>query len=145
MPDKPGAGAAPQLAISLDPGSDLPLYRQIVDHVWVKVAEGVLDPGEKLPTVRQWAVDLGVHPNTVARAYKELELLGVVVRRAGEGTFVGLKPADRHEIERQAKLERLCLKVLSRAQALGFTADELLESLTELQSQEDSKSTRRSV
>ncbi len=145
MPDKPGAGAAPQLAISLDPGSDLPLYRQIVDHVWVKVAEGVLDPGEKLPTVRQWAVDLGVHPNTVARAYKELELLGVVVRRAGEGTFVGLKQADRHEIERHAELERLCLKVLSRAQALGFTADELLESLTELQSQEDSKSTRRSV
>ncbi len=145
MPDKPGAGAAPQLAISLDPGSDLPLYRQIVDHVWVKVAEGVLDPGEKLPTVRQWAVDLGVHPKTVARAYKELELLGVVVRRAGEGTFVGLKQADRHEIERHAELERLCLKVLSRAQALGFTADELLESLTELQSQEDSKSTRRSV
>ncbi len=145
MPDKPGAGAVPQLAISLDPGSDLPLYRQIVDHVWVKVAEGVLDPGEKLPTVRQWAVDLGVHPNTVARAYKELELLGVVVRRAGEGTFVGLKPADRHEIERQAKLERLCLKVLSRARALGFTADELLESLTELQSRGDSKSTRRSI
>ncbi len=145
MPDKPGAGAAPQLAISLDPGSDLPLYRQIVDHVWVKVAEGVLDPREKLPTVRQWAVDLGVHPNTVARAYKELELLGVVVRRAGEGTFVGLKPADRHEIERHAELERLCLKVLSRAQVLGFTVDELLESLTELQSQEDSKSTRRSV
>ncbi len=145
MPDKPGAGVAPQLAISLDPGSDLPLYRQIVDHVWVKVAEGVLDPGEKLPTVRQWAVDLGVHPNTVARAYKELELLGVVVRRAGEGTYVGLKPADRHEIERQAELERLCLKVLSQAQALGFTADELLESLTELQSRGDSKSTRRSV
>ncbi len=145
MPDKPGAGAVPQLAISLDPGSDLPLYRQIVDHVWVKVAEGVLDPGEKLPTVRQWAVDLGVHPNTVARAYKELELLGVVVRRAGEGTFVGLKPADRHEIERQAELERLCLKVLSRAQALGFTADELLESLAELQSRGDSKSPRRSV
>lgn len=145
MPDKPGAGVAPQLAISLDPGSDLPLYRQIVDHVWVKVAEGVLDPGEKLPTVRQWAVDLGVHPNTVARAYKELELLGVVVRRAGEGTFVGLKPADRHEIERQAELERLCLKVLSQAQALGFTADELLESLAELQSRGDSRSTRRSV
>ncbi len=145
MPDMPGAGAAPQLAISLDPGSDLPLYRQIVDHVWVKVAEGVLDPGEKLPTVRQWAVDLGVHPNTVARAYKELDLLGVVVRRAGEGTFVGLKPADRHEIERQAELERLCLKVLSRVQALGFTVDELLESLAELQSRGDSGSTRRSV
>ena len=145
MPDKPGAGATQQLAISLDPGRDLPLYRQIVDHVWVKVAEGGLDPGEKLPTVRQWAVDLGVHPNTVARAYKELELLGVVVRRAGEGTFVGLKQADRHEIERQAELERLCLKVLSRAQALGFTVDELLESLAELQSRGDSRSTRRSV
>ena len=145
MPDKPGAGVAPQLAISLDPGSDLPLYRQIVDHVWVKVAEGVLDPGEKLPTVRQWAVDLGVHPNTVARAYQELELLGVVVRRAGEGTFVGLKQADQHEIERHAELERLCLKVLSQTQALGFTVDELLESLTELQSRGDSKSTRRSV
>jgi GntR family transcriptional regulator len=103
-----------------------------------------LERGERLPTVRQWAIDLGVHPDTVARAYKELELLGVVVRRAGEGTFVGLKPPNRKELERQADLERLCRDMLAQTKGLGFTFDELLETLAELQSRGDSKSRRRS-
>ncbi len=144
MSDPQRARTNQLLAVPLDHGSDSPLYRQIVDHLWPKVAEGVLEPGERLPTVRQWAIDLGVHPDTVARAYKELELLGVVVRRAGEGTFVGLKPPNRNEIERQADLERVCHGMLAQAETLGFTFDELLETLSQLQSRGDSKSRRRS-
>jgi GntR family transcriptional regulator len=144
VPDPQRARTNQPLAVSLDHGSDSPLYRQIVDHVWLKVAAGELEPGERLPTVRQFAIDLGVHPDTVVRAYKELELLGVAMRRAGEGTYVGLRPPDRKELERQADLERLCRDMLAQTENLGFTFDELLETLAELQSRGDSKSGRRS-
>lgn len=145
MSDPQRAKQSRWLAVPLDHGSDSPLYRQIVDHVWLNVAEGSLEPGARLPTVRQWAVDLGVHPDTVVRAFKELELLGVVVRRAGEGTFVGLKPPDRNELERQADLERLCGELLGQAESLGFTFDELIEALSDMRSRGDSKPGRRSV
>lgn len=122
------------LQITLDTGSTVPLYRQIVDRVWLEVIDGTLDPGERLPTIRGLAIDLSVHPNTVARAYKELELLGVVIQRSGEGTFVGLKPPDREEFERRATFEGLCRRVVNEARDLGFTLDELIDTLAEFRS-----------
>ncbi len=142
MPDPSRAGEVSELAITLDTGSDVPLYRQIADHVWLEVAEGTLEPGQRLPTVRQCAIDLGVHPDTVARAYKELEMLGVV-RRTGDGTFVGLKPADKNEVERHAALASLCGDVLARIGELGFTLDEFVETLSESQPPGSSKSGKR--
>ena len=133
------------LDITLDPGSSVPLYRQIVNRLWLEVAEGTLDPGQRLPTTRRLAIDLGVHPDTVARAYKELELLGVVIHRSAEGTFVGLKPADRQEFERRAGFETLCQESLERTKSLGFTLDELIDTLGEFRSVERrSESTGRS-
>ncbi len=143
MPDPSRAGEVGQLAITLDTGSDVPLYRQIVDHVWLEVAEGTMDPGQRLPTVRQCAIDLGIHPDTVARAYKGLELLGVIVRRAGDGTFVGLKPADKNEVERHAALATLCGDVLSQIGELGFTLDEFVDTLNESQPPRGSTSGKR--
>ena len=143
MPDPSRAREVRQLAVTLDTGSDVPLYRQIADHVWLEVAEGTLEPGQRLPTVRQCAIDLGVHPDTVARAYRELEMLGVVIRRSGDGTFVGLKPADKNEVERYAALASLCGDVLSRIGELGFTLDELVETLSESQPPRSSKSGKR--
>ncbi len=142
MPDPSRAGEVHELAVTLDTGSDAPLYRQIADHVWLEVAEGTLEPGQRLPTVRQCAIDLGVHPDTVARAYKELEMLGVV-RRTGDGTFVGLKPADKNEVERHAALASLCGDVLARIGELGFTLDEFVETLGESQPPRSSKSEKR--
>ena len=142
MPDPSRAGEVHELAVTLDTGSDVPLYRQIADYVWLEVAEGTLDPGQRLPTVRQCAIDLGVHPDTVARAYKELEMLGVV-RRTGDGTFVGLKPADKNEVERHAALASLCGDVLARIGELGFTLDEFVETLSESQPPSSSKSRKR--
>ncbi len=142
MPDPSRAGEVSELAVTLDTGSDVPLYRQIADHVWLEVAEGTLEPGQRLPTVRQCAIDLGIHPDTVARAYKELEMLGVV-RRTGDGTFVGLKPADKDEVERHAALASLCGDVLARIGELGFTLDEFVETLSESQPPRSSKSGKR--
>lgn len=120
------------LKLQLDAGSDLPLYRQIVDHVWLEVIEDRLHPGQRLPTVRQLAITLGVHLDTVGRAYRELELLGVVHTRRGEGTVVGLKASQQAELERQRRLEALCTRAADEARAIGCTIGDVVELLTEM-------------
>lgn len=125
------SGLAQRLALYLEPGGPDPLYRQIVNRLWLEVVTGTLDTGERLPTVRQLAVDLGVHPASVSRAYKELEHLGVLTVRPG-GTFVALSSPDASTLERQAQLERLCRDLLSQADAFGFAPHELIDTLREL-------------
>ena len=141
--DHQRAGIAQRLALYIHQGSETPVYRQIVDRLWLEVITGTLETGERLPTVRQLAIDLALHPNTVSRAYEELELLGVL-RTKGEGTFVGLGPSAKSEIERRARLERLCSEVVSQAKALGFDLDELIETLGEFRSGNDDRGLRRS-
>jgi GntR family transcriptional regulator len=131
VPDQRRPGLAERLLPFLDVGDAEPLHRQIVDRVWLEVVTGTLETGERLPTVRQLAVDLNVHPNTVQHAYEELELLGVVVTRPGEGKFVALSSPDRPALERRAQLERLCRDVLTQGRALGFTVDDLIDMLVE--------------
>jgi GntR family transcriptional regulator len=128
------AGLAERLALYLDKGSGEPLFRQIADRVWLEVVSGTLETGERLPTVRQFAIDLGVPPGTVERAYEELERLGLLVRRPG-GTFITLSSPDTPELERRAQLERLCRELLERAETLGFSPTELMDTLTDLRSE----------
>ena len=71
----------------LDLRSGVPVYRQLIDQVLVAVASGTLGPGDQLPTVRQLAVDLSINPNTVVRAYKELEIRGFLADTAGFRDF----------------------------------------------------------
>ncbi len=120
------------LDIPLDPSRREPLYRQIADAVWEQVADGSLDSGDRLPTIRQSAIDLGVHPNTVARAHKELELLGIVVRKGGVGTIVGIRRSDTDSLKRERMLVMVCRRAISRAEQLGFTMDDVMDALTEL-------------
>lgn len=119
------------LATRLDRGSEQPLSRQIADRLWLEVISGTLDTGQRLPTVRQLAIDLGIHPKTVQRAYDELERLGVVTVRPG-GTFVSLSVPDAEERERVAQLEEASREALRRTEALGFSIDDLMDMLAEL-------------
>ena len=132
MTDGSPSREARKLELRVDAGSEVPLYRQISDFVWVAVADGSFETGDRLPTVRQAAIDLGVHPDTVSRAYKELDLLGVVVRRGAEGTFVGLKPSARNELERRRRLEDICRQAVSEAERAGFSIDDVAETLADL-------------
>jgi len=116
----------------LDTRSGVPFYRQIIDRVMLGLADGTLDTGDKLPTVRSLAVDLQVNPNTVARAYHDLELVGVVETRRGSGTFVASLRPRVPELERQRQLEQLCTGLVAEAQGLGFSIEELVETLREL-------------
>ena len=64
------------IRLGIDRGSGVPLYRQLIERIWAGVASGELPPGCQLPTVRSLAVDLAINPNTVVRAYRELEIEG---------------------------------------------------------------------
>jgi GntR family transcriptional regulator len=117
------------ITIRLDIKSGVPFYRQIIDQVKSAIATGQLGPGDRLPTVRQLAVDLSVNPNTVARAYTELELTGLVETQMGSGTFVGQYEVEQDDVERRRILDQICQEFLSRASSHGFTLDDILDSL----------------
>ena len=117
------------IQIQVDIKSGVPFYRQIIDQVRSAIATGRLSPGDRLPTVRQLAVDLSVNPNTVARAYTELELTGLVETQMGSGTFVGPQRVEQDDVERRRLLDQLSQEFLSRASSHGFTIDEVLENL----------------
>ena len=79
----------------LDSASGVPVYRQLIDQVTGGIASGMLSAGEQLPTVRQVAVDLAINPNTVVRAYRELEIRGLLETQQGTGTFISHKKIER--------------------------------------------------
>lgn len=118
------------IEIKLDVKSGVPFYRQIIDQVKSAIATGQVEPGDRLPTVRQLAVDLSINPNTVSRAYTELELTGLVETQMGSGTFVGQRRVQQDEIERKRLLDEVCQELLARASTHGFTLDDILENLT---------------
>src|SRR5678815_2700276 len=88
---------------SLDMHSGVPVYRQIIDQVIGGIATGALAAGDQIPTVRQLAVDLAINPNTVIRAYRELEIRGVLETQQGTGTFISHRKTPRDDAERQRR------------------------------------------
>lgn len=128
-----------RFAFRLDVQSGVPVYRQIIDQVTGGMASGVLKAGDQLPTVRQLAVDLAINPNTVVRAYGELEIRGVLETQQGTGTFISRQKIKRDEVERQRRLNQLVSEFMARAGAMGFTVQELLGQLHDLQTDQQRK------
>ena len=100
------------LSFSISPASDVPIFRQVMQHIQRAVASGKLEVGAQLPAVRTLAEDLVINPNTVARAYQELIREGVVESRSGVGVFVTARRQVFSEEERLRRLrhsaEQLC-------------------------------------
>jgi GntR family transcriptional regulator len=119
----------------LDLHSGMPVYRQIMDQVRGGIAAGALTAGDQLPTVRQLAVDLEINPNTVVRAYRELELGGLLETHQGTGTFISAQKMKRADAQREKQLAQIVADCVSRAGAAGFTVDELIEELRGLSSE----------
>lgn len=134
------AGSAkPRFRFRLDLQSGVPVYRQIMDQVCAGVASGSLAAGDQLPTVRQLAVDLTVNPNTVVRAYRELELGGLLETHQGTGTFVARKKNSKDRAERDRLLAQIVGDLVARAGAAGFSVDDVLEQLRELANEPTSR------
>jgi GntR family transcriptional regulator len=117
---------------ALDLHSGVPVYRQLIDQVRAGMASGSLAEGDQLPTVRQLAVDLAINPNTVMRAYRELELTGLLETHQGTGTFIGSKKIEKKSAERERQLSQMAGEVAARAGAAGFTVEDLIARLREL-------------
>ena len=131
-------GAA-AISFRLDAHSGVPVYRQLIDQVQAGIAAGVLAVGDQLPTVRQVAVDLVINPNTVLRAYREMEIRGMLDTQQGSGTFIADKKIEYSKVERERQLGQLVGEFVSRAGAAGFTVEQLIELLNELLSEGNSR------
>jgi len=121
--------APTRFTFHLDLHSGVPVYRQIIDQVRGGIASGALEAGHQLPTVRQLAVDLAINPNTVVRAYRELELGGLLETHQGTGTFISAQKLKKANAERERQLAQIVSDAVARAGAAGFTVDELVEQL----------------
>ncbi len=115
--------------IDLDPHSGVPIYRQIISQILYAIARGDLKPGTQLPTVRRLAVDLSVNPNTVLKAYKELEIRGNLETHQGTGTFITDADVRVSEDEKRRLVTQLCRDVIARGGAYGVALEEIIEAL----------------
>lgn len=113
----------------IDSKSGVPFYRQIIEQAKFAVARGDLQPGDQLPTVRQLAVELSINPNTVIRAYKEMEIEGLLETHQGSGTFLTNQRPKIDSLERQRMLDQILTELLARASSYGLSLDEVLAGL----------------
>ena len=102
---------------------------KIAESIETAIRQGGLHPGDQLPTVRQLAVDLSINPNTVIRAYRQLEIEGTLETQQGSGTYVGHQPPEIDRVERQRMLDQILTELLARASNYGFTLDDVLDGL----------------
>jgi len=117
------------LRFSLDLKSGVPYYKQVILQIEKAIVDGRLQNGDQLPTVRKLAAELKINPNTVARAYNELEIRGIVNTQQGTGTFISDKKIELTEVEKERILSELTHPYISNARAYGFTLEDLIKHL----------------
>jgi GntR family transcriptional regulator len=113
----------------LDPAGGTPFYRQIIDQIKFGIASGNFKTGEQLPTVRALAVQLKVNLNTIAKAYKELEILGILDTQQGSGTFINANGFVLSAEEKQRKIQDICMEFLTVAYTYGFSKENVITEL----------------
>jgi len=118
--------------LRIDTSNGVPIYIQIVEQIKRTVALGRLKPEDGLPSVRQLALDLIINPNTVARAYLELEHQGVIYKRQGQGTFISSRAVEASRRERNKIVSALFEKAIVEAVNSGMTAMEIDEIYQQL-------------
>jgi GntR family transcriptional regulator len=114
--------------------SGIPVYKQIVHQVQAAIADGRLQEDDQLPTVRALHQKLKVNPNTVAKAYRELELGGLIVTQRGSGCFVAVTPvpAKLSDREKKTKADELSARMAAEARSHGISLQTLIQNLTQI-------------
>lgn len=118
---------------ALEFNSGIPVYKQIVNRICSALASGAFKEGDRLPTIRSLHQQLDVNPNTVAKAYRELEIKGVITSERGNGSFIkaGSAAVQLSPGERRERLESFYRRMLSEAAGCGLTEEEVLNYITE--------------
>lgn len=118
--------------INIDARSSTPIYEQIIHGVKESIVKGILQPGDKLPSVRELASMLTTNPNTVSKAYTELERMKIIETLRGRGTFVSTDYKPKLEEDRMAKLKEDLKKILLDAHYMGIKSVEIKKIMDEL-------------
>ncbi|MDR1894594.1 MAG: GntR family transcriptional regulator [Spirochaetales bacterium] len=116
---------------SLDPSDGTPIYRQIIQQIENAILSGRMQNGDRLPTIRSLAVALKTNPNTIAKAYGELEIRGILTTQVGSGTFISGKRPEFREDHRARKIRQVMEKFVRTMGDLGVGKDELIKMLGE--------------
>jgi GntR family transcriptional regulator len=128
------------LDITINLADGVPIYRQIVNQVKYLAASGLIKAGEELPPIRTLALQLKVTPNTIVKAYHELEISGVVQKRHGSGTFVSDARPQLALRQRRRVIEQRIDALLAEAHQLNFTTDDILRLVRERKAAMDESS-----
>lgn len=109
--------------IRIDPSGAVPIYQQIIQEVKLLLAGGIISPGEQLPSVRKLAMTLRVNPNTVSKAYNEMEREGIAETRRGEGTFISLSNRQLKENQGEELMKEQIASLVEMAEKFGLSAE----------------------
>lgn len=122
--------------ISIDNRSRIPIYEQLVNGYKLQIMNGVLQADDQLPSVRQLAQELTINPNTIQKAYRELERLGYTYSVPGKGSFVN-KVEDMMQKERITMLTESLEKIVQELLFLGLTKEEIIETIQTMRGDND--------
>jgi GntR family transcriptional regulator len=107
------------MTFSLDNENGVPIYRQIIRQIEFAILSGRLCSGDRLPTIRSLAVELKINPNTIAKAYGELEIRGILVTQVGSGTYVSDKKPEKEEDDQARKIRETMEHFIQEMSGLG--------------------------
>jgi GntR family transcriptional regulator len=127
------------MLIRVDPSSSIPVFQQIVDEIKSAIARGACRPGEMIPSVRHMAAQALVNPNTVAKAYRDLEREGVVTTRKGLGVFVGDKASRTCRDGRREDIQDKFKDIAAEARRAGMSDEELRAALDRALAEENAR------
>lgn len=113
--------------IQVDVRSRVPIYEQIINSIKQMSISGVLLPDEKLPSVRELAKDMTINPNTIQKAYQELERQGIIYIKRGQGTFINPDIKAKNKEEKMANLKETISNIVVESIYLGISKEELIE------------------
>ena len=119
------------MIIEIDFRSRTPIYEQLISHIRSMAATGAAKPDEKLPSVRQLSVELGINPNTIQKAYSELERTGVIYSLSGRGSFISSQ-TDKLEREHKERLMKDFCRQASLAKEGGISQNELYDAVAQI-------------
>ncbi|ADL49844.1 GntR family transcriptional regulator [Clostridium cellulovorans] len=117
--------------INIDPRSSTPIYQQIIDGIKENILKGIVEPGDKLPSVRELSAIITTNPNTISKAYSELEREKVIETIRGRGTFVSREYKPKIQEDKVIMLKEAIKKIVLEAQYMGITKEELEKMLEE--------------
>ncbi|KNY29246.1 GntR family transcriptional regulator [Pseudobacteroides cellulosolvens] len=117
--------------LNIDPRSSKPIYEQIVDEIKANIVKGILKPGEKLPSVRELSKIITVNPNTVSKAYSELERQKVIDTVSGRGTFVSANYKPRDDDDRLNKIKSSIKDAIIEAYYIGLGKEDIIHIVDE--------------